>query len=127
MRAAWGQSIDSPDAAWEWELGSRVLEGLEAENTPILGEATVRLRASRAYQVPEPGHDGEQYIDCLIVAEGHEDETYFCYDMTADGYLMCNIVDPPLPQGVGEVTLIDPILVVDWTEWTVEKEAKTRG
>jgi len=124
-RNAWGASIDTPDSACEWELGSRVLEGIEAENKPRLGLAAVTLRASRAkLPVEDPFGPGMQYLDHLITVEKRPDELYFCYDIAEDGRLICTIIDPPLSENEGDFTLIPPEMVEDSTPWEkVDKDA----
>lgn len=122
-RNAWGSSINTHDAVMEWELGSRAMEHIEAENTPVLGLAAVRLRASRAQvRIEDPFGEGTMYLDHLVTVKGRPDELYFCYDVAEDGRLMCTIIDPPLPDGAGDFTLIPPEMVEDSTPWVQAKE-----
>ena len=123
-RHAWGASLDSHDAVLEWELGSRVMEGMLAENMPRLGTATIKLRASRAYMAVPVDNDGEEYLDCLVTVKGRPDELYFCYDIADDGRLMANIVEPPLPDGASDLTLIPPEFVEDSTPWALLDKEK---
>jgi len=119
-RNAWGASLDSTDAIMEWELGSRAMEGIEAENRgAILAEATVRLRASRA-QLKPPYREGDEYLDHLVTVKGRVEELYFCYDVAEDGRLMCTIIDPPQPENTGGITFIPPELVEDSVYWAKE-------
>lgn len=119
-RNAWGRSLaEDVSAAMEWELGSRVMNDMEAENTPYVRHGALSARIQRAQPQPvDESAAADQFMECLITVKGGDpEELLFVYDISADNDLMCTVVEPPMGENMHEMRLVSPTAVEDCVKW----------